>query len=170
MWHITYVDDMQWIIRFVRNLYEIHVKTKSPECIEYFANFAIITEVLFKCMTTVYISSVFTLFPYPIYMYFVRNEVVSLLPMLLPFVDESHLGGYILLNTYQIIAMVLFVFGVLACDFFMTISIISTLIPAKLISLEMEQIGTDLQLEQSAPIIIKGRFRNVLLMHQEMIG
>lgn len=119
-------------------------------------------------MTTLYIFSVFTFFPYPLYMYYFKNKVVTMIPLYLPGVDESHLTGYIILSAYQIIIFVIGTLGVLACDFFMAIIIISTLIFAKLISLDIEQINNDLLLKDSM-VTVKFRFKNVLLMHQEMI-
>lgn len=168
LYHIRYVDDLQWVIRFVQNLYKIHQKTKSRDRINYFNNFAIATDVLFKVITTLYILSVFTFFPYPIYMYLFKNEVVTIVPMYLPGIDESQFAGYVFLSSYHIVIILLATIGVLACDFFMAIIIISTLIFAKLISLDTKQIAKDLQLKD--PILtVRGRLRNILLMHQEMI-
>lgn len=167
LYHIRYVDDLQWIIRFIQNLYKIHSKSKSKERIEYFTNFAFATEVLFKIMTTLYILSVFTFFPYPIYMYFFESQIVTIIPVYLPGIDEKTLVGYIIQNSFQIIIVSLATLGILACDFFMAIIIISSLIFAKLISLDMEQIEKDLQLENSITTV-RGRFRNIVLMHQEM--
>lgn len=168
MYHIRYVDDLQWLIRFIQNLYKIHQKTKSKDRISYFNKFAFATEVLFKVITTLYILSVFTFFPYPIYMYFFKNEVVTIIPVYVPGIDDTQFSGYVFLCCYQIILFVLATLGVLACDFFMAIVIISTLIFAKLIILDMEQIEHDQELKDSV-FIVRGRFRNILLMHQEMI-
>lgn len=168
LYHIRYVDDLQWILRFVQKLYKIHVKTKSTERIQYFNNFALVTEYLFIVMSTTYLLSVFTFFPYPIYMYLFENEVVTIIPIYLPFVDHTDFVGYCILGAFHIILIVLATIGILACDFFMAIVIISTLIFSKLISLDLQQIDIDCQ-EKGAEMTVKGRFRNVLLMHQEMI-
>lgn len=168
MYHIRYVDDLQWIIRFVQNLYHIHVTTKSVERIDYFDKFALFTEIFFHVMTTLYILSVFTFLPYPIYMYFFKNEVVPIIPLYLPYVDDEQLSGYIILGTFHIIIFFLATLGVLACDFFMAIVIISTFIFAKLITWDLEQTDTEQSAKDSLRLV-RGRFRNVLLMHQEMI-
>lgn len=167
IYHIRYVEDLQWIIRFIQKLYRVHIKTKSRERLEYFSKFAFGTEVFFKVIATLYLLSVFTFFPYPLYMYYFKNEVVTIIPMYLPGVDETQWSGYILLSAYQILIFILATGGVLACDFFMAIIIISTLIFAKLISLDMEQINNDL-LEKNSTLTVKCRLRNILLMHQEM--
>lgn len=101
-------------------------------------------------------------------MYFFEHEVVPIIPVFVPFIDETQLTGYIILGVFHITLLVLGILGVLACDFFMAIIIISTLIFAKLTSMELEQIDIDQQIEDPE-ISIRGRFKNVLLMHQEMI-
>lgn len=111
LYHIRYVDDLQWIIRFIQNLYKIHTKTKSHERKKYFNNFAMVTEVLFKVITTLYILSVFTFFPYQIYMYFVKNEVVPIIPIYLPFVDDATLAGYVFLSGFQVVIFFLATLG-----------------------------------------------------------
>lgn len=168
LYHIRYVDDLQWILRFVQNLYKVHVKTESAERIEYFGNFAMVTEYLFIVMSTLYLLSVFTFFPYPVYMYYIEHEVVTIIPIYLPFLDHADFMGYCILGAFHIILFIFATLGILACDFFMAIVIVSTLIFSKLISLELEQVNTDLD-QKCAELIVRGRLRNVLLMHQEMI-
>lgn len=168
LYHIRYVDDLQWILRFVQNLYKIHVKTESAERIQYFDKFAMCTEYLFIVMTTLYLLSVFTFFPYPVYMYFFEHTVVTIIPVYLPYIDHTQFMGYCMLSAFHIILFIFATLGILACDFFMAIVIVSTLIFAKLTSLDLEQIDLDLQ-QKSNGLIVKGRLRNVLLMHQEMI-
>lgn len=167
LFHIRYIDDLQGTIRSIQNLYKIHSKTKSIERIEYFEKFAFVTEVLFKGMTIVYISSTFTFYFYPVYMYLYENEIVPIIPLYLPAIDENQFTGYVILCVIHVTVLNLATFGVLACDFFIAIIIISTLIFAKLISLDFEQIDMDL-MKNASPLRITGRFRNILLMHQEM--
>lgn len=168
MYHIRYVDDLQWILRSIQNLYKIHIKTKSTERIEYFNKFAMITEYLFIVMTTLYLLSVFTFFPYPVYMYLFEHEVVTIVPIYCPYVDHTQFTGYCILSAFHITLFIFATLGIAACDFFMAIVIVSTLIFAKLISLDLKQVDIDSQ-QKSTELIVKGRLRNVMLMHQEMI-
>lgn len=168
LYHIRYVDDLQWILRFVQKLYKVHIKTASAERQQYFNNFAMVTEYLFIVMTTAYLLSVFTFFPYPVYMYLFENEVVTIIPIYLPFVDHTQFVGYCVLGAFHIVLFIFATLGILACDFFMAINIISTLIFSKLISLDLQQIDIDCE-QKCSTLMVKGRLRNVLLMHQEMI-
>lgn len=169
MYHITYEDDLKWIIHFVSSLYKDNMKAKSPERIKFFDNFALATEILFKAMFAIYALSVFPFFAYPVYMYCFKNELVPILQLHFPFVDHSTPAGYIFLTIQQILAFFCCVVGLLAVDFFMTIIMMSTLIFAKLIAFEMEQICVDLQVRNSVRIV-KVRFKNLILMHQELMG
>lgn len=168
LYHIRYVEDFQWLINFIQNLYKIHIKTKSKERLEYFQMFSVNTEILFKMILILYVLSTFTFLPYPIYMYLFKNEIVTMLPLHMPGVDETTFAGYISLSAYHFVSLFLATLGVCACDFFVAIMIVSTLIFAKIITLEMSHIDGDLE-EKDSTSIVRGRFRNILLMHQEMI-
>lgn len=168
IYHIRYADEMQWSFRSIQNFFEIHSKTKSPERVEYFSKFALVIEILFKVMTIVYTLTVFMFFPYPIYTYFYKNEVVPILPVILPFIDYSTPVGYIFLSVFQTLTSLFCTLGYLAFDYFVTVITLSSLIFAKLISLEIEQMCAELELKKSEMTTI-GRFRNVLLMHKEML-
>lgn len=130
--------------------------------------FSVNTEILFKMILILYVLSTFTFLPYPIYMYLFKNEIVTMLPLYMPGVDETTFAGYISLSAYHFVSLFLATLGVCACDFFVAIMIVSTLIFAKIITLEMSHIDDDLE-EEDSTSIVRGRFRNILLMHQEMI-
>lgn len=168
VYHIRYVDDLQWMLRFVQYMYKIHVKTESAERLRYFNNFAWVTEYLFIVMSTSYLLSVFTFFPYPVYVYLFQGEVVTIVPVYLPYLDHTQFADYCILSSFHISLIVFGTLGILACDFFMAVIIVSTLIFAKLISLELEQVNCDCE-QKHGESIVKGRLRNILLMHQEMI-
>lgn len=65
--------------------------------------------------------------------------------------------------------MFLALVGIYAVDFFMVIIAIHSHIFSKLISFEFKQINIDLE-EKEPEIMIWGRIRNVLQMHQELEG
>lgn len=69
-------------------------------------------------------------------------------------------------NGYQIVLLFLATVGVLACDSFMAIIIVSTLIFARLIKFDMDEMEEDLQ-KKDTILAVRCRFRNILLMHKE---
>lgn len=92
-----------------------------------------------------------------------------MIPLYMPGIDETTFSGYVSLLIYQFTCLFCATLGLSACDFFIAIMIVSTLIFSKIISLEIAQIDSDV-LEKNSTPIVRGRFRNILLMHQEMIA
>lgn len=161
------VDEMQWLMYFLEKLYKIHSKSKSSDRIECFGQFARFTEILFKSLAFVYASSRLTFLLEPIVAYFTQHELVPIVPLFIPAIDETTVIGYIFVSIYQIYMLSLSVTGLLVCDYFYAVIIISPLIFAKLIAIDFEQIHCDLN-EKNATITVRARFRNVLQMHLEI--
>lgn len=82
-------------------------------------------------------------------------------------VDENTTTGMTILICVQSLLAVGGVVGLLAFDYFVSVAIISSLMFAKLIKLEMDEIHIDLQ-EIDTKWRVNGRLRNILQMHQEM--
>lgn len=159
---------MRWIVRTIQNLYKIHITTKSPDRIRFFHNMAFLTETLFKTIAVLYTSSVLVYYSYAIFVYITTNQLIPLVPFHLPLVDETTSVGLFILNIYLLVINSMSIAGLVAMDFFTAVITISTLIFAKLISLDLNQINADM-LAGASRITVYGRFRNVLLMHQEMV-
>lgn len=167
LYSIQYIEDMQWVINIIQNLYKENIKTECLERLEYFRKFALFTDYFFKILLFFYISTVSTCFVYPFFVYFTQNEVVPIMPLYVPYVDESTVIGFTIISIYHVLMVLLASFGISATDFFLAIIIISSLMFAKLITLELRQIQMDLQ-EKCSEIELKARFRNILRMHKEM--
>lgn len=152
----------------MQNLYKIHITVDCQKRAEYFNKCAIYTEYLFKIMMFFYISGVFFLIPYPVYMYFIKHEVITIIPLYFPFFDETTLSGYIIISSMHLSFISTATLGLLACDFFFTLLIVSSLIFAKLISFDIQQLNHELQINKSkSNIVIKYRLQNIFLMHQQ---
>lgn len=162
---VNYTEDFKWAANFLLNLYKIHITTKSRERAEYFKTCSLYTEYLFIFMAILYFTSTFAILIYPLYMYFFENEVVPVMPIYLPLVDETTHNGYIILTTFHLVVFYMAVSGLFLFDFLLAILILSTLMFAKVIWFETQQIHRDLE-ENEPPIVIKYRFRNILLLHQ----
>lgn len=164
---MRYVEELQWIFHFIRRMFKIHITHVTGERIEYFRWFAFISETMFKTMTMVYVSSVFMFIPYPLYKYYTKHEFVPMMDLYLPGIDETTYTGYMILTTFHLSIFVFGTLGVSSSDFCHAIMILSPLINSKLISLDLHQINVDLK-EKQPMTLIKSRFRNTLLMHQEL--
>lgn len=157
-------------MNFAQHLYRIHVKTKIPDRIEYFNKFSLFTEILFKLMAFIYASGTSTLFLYPLYMYFVMGELVPSVACYLPFVNEKTISGYTITMIYQITCFICALIGFSAHEFFISITMINSLMFSKLIGADLEQLNLHLDDDKSIVNTLRrfGYFRNILMMYQDM--
>lgn len=169
VYHVRYLDDILWLIQFIESMYKRNITTKLPERIDLFRMFSFITKYLFIGLMIIYIISMGTFLTLSIYMYYVENKIVALVPVYFPGINESTFIGYIELLIFHGIVVFLALVGIYAVDFFMVIIAIHSHIFSKLISFEFKQINIDLE-EKEPEIMIWGRIRNVLQMHQELEG
>lgn len=166
--YTTYqIDDYQWVIKCVQHLYQVHITTQSPQRREYFHQFSLSIEMLFKAIFILYAMSTFQFILFPLFVYVTRNELVLPLPMYIWRINEETTSGYIILTIMHIFLMVLCFVGLLAFDYILSVVIISSLMFAKLICWEMTEIDIDLQ-ESATKWRISGRLRNILEMHREL--
>lgn len=166
LYHVQYFRELQKIVFFIRKIFEIHITTKSPERIEFLGNFARIIEYLFIGMCFLYMNTIFVFYPYPAYMYFLKNEVVPLLDLYVPGIDETTYLGYWILFVYHNFIVFGAMLGLLAADFILVMAMISSLIFAKLIWFEVQQLHFELKESEPMATVIN-RFVNILRMHQE---
>lgn len=162
----TRESELKYVMRFLQQLYKVHITTKSHARKEYFERFSLFTEYFFKILMIPYYSADFLFFVYPIYVYYTQNELIPLIPLYVLGLDENTETGYIVLVFFQFHLIVMFVVGLFLADYFFAILIISSLIFEKRMSWEMEKINTDLQ-EKDTKLFVSGRLRNMLQIHQE---
>lgn len=166
LYTIRHIEKLQWIVNCLQNLHKVHITTKSAERLEYFGTFTLAIEFLFKFLIFVYAVSLCVFFLNPVYMYYFENELVAVMPLYMPGIDENTTTGLTLVTIFHVYLLTVFLLGSLAAEYFFSVIIVSPLIFAKLISLEMDQIHIDLQ-ENDTALFVNARFRNILQMHQE---
>lgn len=166
--HVKHAEDFHWIITFIQSLYKINSKTNSRERVEYFQRFAFFTEMLFKAITSSFIISSLMFILFPIYTYMFTGQLITIAPLYLPGVEVNSIIGYTVTSLYHIAILVVATTGFSSHEFFMAIITISSFIFAKLISIDLMQINTDLNDEEPKAMKIKGRLLNVFLMHKKM--
>lgn len=167
LFSMHYVEDIQWLLSFIQNFYKVHITTKSVERAAYFRKFALAIEYIFLFIMFFYTSTVASAFMFPVLVYFTKHELIPLIPLFIPGIDEKTTIGYIALWIYHTILELVALFGVMALDFVLVVVILSTLMFSKLISWEMDEIHRQLQ-EKNSALAVKVRFRNILLMHHSI--
>lgn len=165
---IRYAEDMQKMMRTLQNLYKVQMGLDSIERTEYFRKFSFFTEILFIAMVVGYYACGLCFLSYPIIMFLANGELFPVFPMFLPFVNENTNIGYTILTIYHIIFVIMPMAGLAGVEFFIAVFMISSLLFAKLITLDAQQINIELSAEKSEKMKIKYRLRNILLMHKEM--
>lgn len=131
MYNVRYVKEFQHKIMFIKRIFQLHITTKSAVRLDLFARFALYNDLIVKCGLVMYALAVGSFFPYPIYMYFVKNERVPLLTLYISFVDENTYSGYITLLIIQTFLILLTVVGMAAIDILYAMMIINIPILAR---------------------------------------
>lgn len=156
------------MINYLYEVYKVNAATKCQQRASLFNRFAFYTEVVFKCGTALYLLSISSYFLYPIYTYLFKGEVIVVLSIYFPGIDETTTEGYIFLLCYHIAILVLAFIAVSACDFLFTMLIVNTPAMAVLIEMEVQQLNDILTSGKVDVPSMKSKLRNILLMHREM--
>lgn len=173
MYNLRYIKEFKHEIMFFKHLFQLHITTKSKVRLDLFARFALYNELIAKCGILLYSLAVTSFFPYPIYMYFVKDERVPLLTLYIPFVNENTYGGYITLLIIQTFLIIITVVGMAASDILYAMMITNFPILARLIEDESNQLNEFLEEQEHSENGTKDqtwkyRFHNILVMHNEM--
>lgn len=155
-------------MQFLQRLFKVHIASKSGDRVNYLGKFAFGFEILFIALFTIVTLVIIPFFVYPFYVYHTENKLISIMPMFIWGIDETEPFGYTILAIAHTIIIMSGVVGLLACDYFLAVMIISPLMFAKLIALEIDEIHSDMHETETASNV-SARFRNVLQMHQEVI-
>lgn len=91
-------------------------------------SFIIYTEYLFKIGMTLYISSTSFYFVYPTYKYVFFNEIVPLLALHVPFLNENTATGFVVLTIYQLITICSALIGSACIDFTFAMIVLNLLL------------------------------------------
>lgn len=167
LYNVRYAAEFCKKISFIEQLFFEHISTKSKNRLEIFKRFAFYNELIVKGGLVLYCGGVMAFFPYPIYMYICRNEMVPLMPLHTPVIDDTTPSGYITLLVIHLFLISIGVVGMSACDVFYTVMISNVPIMARLIEDETNQLNESLERNPSEGMW-KCQFRNIILMHQEM--
>lgn len=101
-------------------------------------------------------------------MFYFQNELVPMLPILIPGVDETTVIGYSIVSLFQLFVAVVGAIGISATDIFYVILLLNTPAMAKLIEIECKNLNRSLTEYHNRNIFWKYRFRNILLLHLDV--
>lgn len=165
---VKHSEDLVGSINYLNDIYRVNMASKDKGRLRYFDSYARYTEIVFKCGTFLYLLSTLSYFLNPLYIYWYKQELVTLLPTYVPGIDENSVKGYVILTFYHILLMGLAFIASVAIDFLYTMIIVNTPILAILIEFQVKQLNEFLVETPNDLSMIKFKLRNILLMHREM--
>lgn len=143
-------------------------KTVAPERKKIMDIFATVTEYFFYFNFVEYMVVGLFHLVLPIVIYFVQEQLIFIIPVRIPGIDETSSRGQCIHWVFHAIWVGFGVFGLAICDFFYATPIIHSLLIAEIIHDEMDQLNKYLIQPKVNIFAAKGKFRNILMMHREM--
>lgn len=129
---------------------------------------AFITELVLKGGFVLYAMAGLFYFIEPIYAFVYYNEFIPLVPVFFPYIDENTTVGYVILTLIHIIYIALATIAS-ACTDFMFIMIIANIpVLSNIFKDEVKELNETLSEEDADIRVVRGRLRNILLMHREL--
>lgn len=160
------------IIRLIDQLVDIckaNEKHQSYNRVRTLHRFVIFTENVLKYGILSYVLALLSYYAYPIYMYLQANEIVACLPVYMPYVDETTIIGYAILNVFHVICLLLGFFGSTCCDFTFTLIILNVPAMAYLFGATIDELNEQMMAPKRAWPVIRAQLRNILLQRQEVV-
>lgn len=129
--------------------------------------FALITEIVFKAGCAVYVLAGGFYFLNPIYSYYWRNEIAPLIPLYFPLINENTTGGLILLTAIHTVYLVLAIIGSACTDFMFVMIIVNMPVLSNIFGDNIRELNANLREELVDQVLVKAKFKNILLLHRE---
>lgn len=161
-------DDFSFFYKFLQKLYAANLKNESPYRKKVLEISALATEYMLYFEFILYAMGGLGIFAVPFIVYFMRGDFILVLPLRLPGIDDSTFEGFCFYWVYQTINIFGSAYGLAIIDFLYAIPILNSLMISEIINDEMDQLNDYLVQSEVDPLVVKVKFRNILLMHKEM--
>lgn len=129
---------------------------------------AMITELVLKLGTILYISVALFLFGVPIYAYFWQNELRPIYPSYLPFIDETTYAGFAILTLYHITGAYGAIIGSACVDFLFLMLIVNIPIFTTIFNDEVFEMNDILKWKKRKIQLAKLKFQRIIAMYDEI--
>lgn len=168
IYSVQYGKQIAGLVDFIITVYKENTKSANSTRYAIFESFANYTEIFFKLALPLYSVSLVLYFFYPMYMYVLDREIVTLMPLYLPKVDEHSAIGYGILTVYHLLIMVFALVASCASDFIFIMIIINVLPLAKVLSSVIHDLNDELEKPKMNINMCNYKFRNMLRLHGEI--
>lgn len=153
---------------FIIDVYKQNTVAVSPHRYSIFERFVKYCELIFKVGLALYILSISLYFIDPMYKYLFENQIVTLLPVYLPKIDEKSNIGYAF---YLILHLLMLIFAALASagsDFIFMMIIANVPALANIFEDSTHDLNRELLKDKDGFLMSRYKFRNILLLHKEI--
>lgn len=158
---IEYIDK-------IISIYAENSKNNKYERPMLLRKFSIATEILLKSGVVLYFLAGCFYILNPIYIYYAKNEIVPLLPLYMPFIDETTKSGFILLTAIHLGFLFIAVVASACTDLWFALIAVNIFVPANIFCDNVRELSEILSEEKVNTRLAKAKLLNVLLIHREI--
>lgn len=150
------------------DIYEKNSRNAEERRNEICVKFAFISEYIFIIIVFLYTCSGFIYIMYPTYEYVVNHRFEPILALMVPGIDHTKLSHYIFLCVFHVIITVSAVVGTIASDFPFVCMIVNVLLLSNIMKVNIKELNAMLRQKERNVTRIRAKFRNIIIIHQEI--
>lgn len=149
-------------------IYAANSKSTSRDRLKLIRLFSIITEVVIKGgLVTYCLAGAFYMIN-AIYSYYVKHEIIPLVPVYMIFIDETTKNGFIALACVHLAFISLTIVGTACTDFMFVMIIVNMPVLSTIFVDNVRELSEILKESTVNVLLAKAKLRNILLMHKEI--
>lgn len=166
---IVYMHNVSSSVAYVREIF-VAVGTETNDRHAILFKWSKLFMFLFKLFAFTICFPFFLFCLFPVVVYFVTGQRVVLFPVLIPFLDETEVKGYLVLTSIHAIWSVQSAVGLTGSDIIMAFLFLQVLPMVEIIELSFKEFNETCLLHRtfSNKMLLKMQLRNILQMHKEL--
>lgn len=169
MYSVKYGKMVVELMNKLVDIYTANSKATSRNRSIVIQKFTNITEIVIKGGLALYVLAGGFYLVNPVYSYYWRNEIVPLLPMYMPFIDENTTIGFSILTSIHLVFVFLAVIGSACTDFMFVMIIVNMPLLSSIFIDNIGELNGFLREEKVDESLVKAKFKNILLLHREFM-
>lgn len=130
-------------------------------------NISMVSEILFIGGLIVYMFFASLHFINPIYIYFWHGEFEPLIPLYIPFVNETTASGFTILISIQTVEVFSAALASASVDFPYMLGVINVWIFSSVFEETVSELNGDLRAEEVDMPLVKAKLRNIFIMYYD---
>lgn len=148
-------------------IFSVNSKNASRDRMMLMRKYAFITELVLKGGFLTYTLAAAFYPIYPIYAYYWNNELIPMIPLFFPFIDEDTKSGFITITSIHFIFVILALISSACTDFMFAMIIVNIPVLSNIFFDNVRELNEILRKEKVDMVLAKAKFKNILLLHRE---